>query len=443
MFELTHLAKDMGMFRAPSLRNVDVTGPYMHDGNIATLPEVLAFYAAGGRHITSGPHAGDGRASPLKNDFITLIDLNAQEQADIVAFYNLEADHDFLTNPRFADRSPHRPNLSLSRSARHLPRWRLAWALALGLCASRQPCPRNHTHSGLPGARCARGPQRRPRALGCRQQRARARLGGTLDLGDTPNDLRGGHLEHATLGLGVRLLPQLGANVTMGWHGNDQRHVETAWLHAQPSADSPLSLGAGRNRVPIGPVLRNAGHLERYGQMPLAKRATFNGDWIDDGINATWRPQARRCAGLAGRGGCGAVESAALPGSTGSDWAPVLHLGARWGQASVDAFYSHLRPRGAAPTMQSTTSGHVHTAPACEASLRGITCFDGQVDLLGGNATWHTPLRGVQAQCCGAVAAQARRAVFEQWRHPLPWRHARRLAGAAVATCGPVGAGRA
>lgn len=103
MFELTHLAKDMGMFRAPSLRNVEVTGPYMHDGSIATLPEVLAFYAAGGRHITSGPHAGDGRASPLKNDFITLIDLNAQEQADIVAFLTTLTDHDFLTNPRFAD----------------------------------------------------------------------------------------------------------------------------------------------------------------------------------------------------------------------------------------------------------------------------------------------------------------------------------------------------
>lgn len=103
VFELTHLAKDMGMFRAPSLRNVEVTGPYMHDGSIATLPEVLAFYAAGGRHITSGPHAGDGRANPLKNDFITLIDLNAQEQADIVAFLTTLTDHDFLTNPRFAD----------------------------------------------------------------------------------------------------------------------------------------------------------------------------------------------------------------------------------------------------------------------------------------------------------------------------------------------------
>ncbi|UJB65501.1 di-heme enzyme [Acidovorax sp. YS12] len=103
VFELTHLAKDMGMFRAPSLRNVEVTGPYMHDGSIATLEDVLAFYAAGGRNITSGPHAGDGRANPNKNDFITQIDLNAQEQADIVAFLKTLTDHEFLTNPRFAD----------------------------------------------------------------------------------------------------------------------------------------------------------------------------------------------------------------------------------------------------------------------------------------------------------------------------------------------------
>ena len=294
-------------------------------------------------------------------------------------------------------RSPHRPNLRLSRSARHLPRWRLAWALALGLCATLGSHAHETTHSGLPEAPGVRVDASAALAHWDADSSVPApRFGGTLGLGDTPNDLRGGHLEHATLGLGVRLLPQLGANVTMGWHGSDQRHVETAWLHAQPSADSPLSLGAGRNRVPIGPVLRNAGHLDRYGQMPLAKRATFNGDWIDDGINATWRPQLGGALAWLDVVDVGLWKAQRFPGSTGSDWAPVLHLGARWGQASVDAFYSHLRPQGRGAYVQSTTSGHVHTAPACEASLRGITCFDGQVDLLGGSATWHTPLRGVQ-----------------------------------------------
>jgi cytochrome c peroxidase len=93
----------MGMFRAPSLRNVEVTAPYMHDGSIATLDEVLSFYAAGGRVISSGPNAGDGRASPLKSDLVTLIDLSAQEQADIVAFLRTLTDHEFLSNPRHAN----------------------------------------------------------------------------------------------------------------------------------------------------------------------------------------------------------------------------------------------------------------------------------------------------------------------------------------------------
>lgn len=105
VYELTQLVKDMGKFRAPSLRNVEVTGPYMHDGSIATLEEVLDFYAAGGRNITSGPYAGDGRANPNKNDFINQIDLTAQERADIVAFLKTLTDHELLTNPKLSN--PH------------------------------------------------------------------------------------------------------------------------------------------------------------------------------------------------------------------------------------------------------------------------------------------------------------------------------------------------
>jgi cytochrome c peroxidase len=103
VFELTAKAGDMGKFRAPSLRNVGVTAPYMHDGTIATLTEALKFYAAGGRYIGSGPHAGDGRANPYKSDLISRIDLSEQEQADIVAFLHTLTDEEFLTNPKHAD----------------------------------------------------------------------------------------------------------------------------------------------------------------------------------------------------------------------------------------------------------------------------------------------------------------------------------------------------
>ncbi len=103
LFESTGKAADMGKFRAQSLRNVAVTGPYMHDGSIATLTEVLAFYAAGGRNIPSGPHAGDGRANPFKDGLIKNISLTEQDQADIVAFLRTLTDEDLLTNPKFSD----------------------------------------------------------------------------------------------------------------------------------------------------------------------------------------------------------------------------------------------------------------------------------------------------------------------------------------------------
>lgn len=103
VFELSGLPKDMGAFRAPSLRNVEVTAPYMHDGSIATLEAVLDFYANGGRHITSGPEAGDGRRNPHKSDLITLIDLNAREKADLVAFLKTLTDRAFLVNPALSD----------------------------------------------------------------------------------------------------------------------------------------------------------------------------------------------------------------------------------------------------------------------------------------------------------------------------------------------------
>jgi cytochrome c peroxidase len=103
VFELTARADDMGRFRAASLRNVAVTAPYMHDGTLATLAEVLRFYAAGGRHITAGPNAGDGRANPYKSDLISRIALSEAEQADIIAFLQTLTDHEFLTDPRHAD----------------------------------------------------------------------------------------------------------------------------------------------------------------------------------------------------------------------------------------------------------------------------------------------------------------------------------------------------
>ena len=95
--------RDMGAFRAPTLRNIAMTPPYMHDGSIATLDEVLDHYAAGGRTIESGPNAGVGSDSPLKNIFLHGFELSAEERADVLAFLESLTDETFLSDPRFAD----------------------------------------------------------------------------------------------------------------------------------------------------------------------------------------------------------------------------------------------------------------------------------------------------------------------------------------------------
>lgn len=103
VFELSADPADMGRFRAPSLRNVAATGPYMHDGSVATLEDVINIYSRGGRKIDTGPFAGDGNASPQKSDLIVKIDLSQQEKADLLAFLKTLTDDSLLTSARFSD----------------------------------------------------------------------------------------------------------------------------------------------------------------------------------------------------------------------------------------------------------------------------------------------------------------------------------------------------
>ncbi|WP_245785303.1 hypothetical protein [Paracidovorax wautersii] len=232
------------------------------------------------------------------------------------------------------------------------------------------------------------------------------RLTGVLGLGDTPADQRGWALEHATLGAGWRLAPQLGAALALGKHGGERAHVEAAWVEARPAADSTYALGAGRNRMPLGPVIDPAGHLDRYGQMPLVKRAAFNGDWIEDGVNWAWRPHAEGAFAWLQAVDAGLWRARRFPGSEDAAWAPTVHARAgwqAWGDWEADAFYSRLKPRGRGAYVQRANSGHIHTAPQCSASLRDISCFDGTVDLMGASARWATPLRGLSLTAAGAL----------------------------------------
>ena len=73
-FTVTGEASDRGAFKTPTLRNVAQTAPYLHDGSLKTLAEVVAFYTDGGQE------------NPWLSDKIAPLELGAQEQADLVAF---------------------------------------------------------------------------------------------------------------------------------------------------------------------------------------------------------------------------------------------------------------------------------------------------------------------------------------------------------------------
>jgi cytochrome c peroxidase len=100
---ITNDPEDMGKFKAPSLRNIAVTAPYMHDGSIATLEEVIEHYNAGGRTIRTGPNAGVGADSPLRSEFLKPMGLTPQEKRDLVAFLRSLTDSTFLRDPRFTN----------------------------------------------------------------------------------------------------------------------------------------------------------------------------------------------------------------------------------------------------------------------------------------------------------------------------------------------------
>jgi cytochrome c peroxidase len=100
--EFTGDARDMGKFRTPSLRNVAVTAPYMHDGSIGTLEEVIRHhYALAGRAARAG-----GTPSPLRSELIAGFEVSEQEIQDLMAFLHALTDTGFLRNPEHANPWP-------------------------------------------------------------------------------------------------------------------------------------------------------------------------------------------------------------------------------------------------------------------------------------------------------------------------------------------------
>jgi cytochrome c peroxidase len=98
----TRRSADVGKFKTPTLRNVELTAPYMHDGSIAILEEVVDHYVAGGRMIVSGPLAGVGHDNPDKDPRIGELHLTAQQREDLLAFLRSLTDGEVIRDPRFS-----------------------------------------------------------------------------------------------------------------------------------------------------------------------------------------------------------------------------------------------------------------------------------------------------------------------------------------------------
>jgi cytochrome c peroxidase len=103
LYEHTKEPADAGKFKAPTLRNIALTAPYMHDGSIATLGEVLDHYAAGGRTIGQGQWAGVGRENPGRDALVHGFPMTKQNRADLIAFLESLTDEVVTHDTRFGD----------------------------------------------------------------------------------------------------------------------------------------------------------------------------------------------------------------------------------------------------------------------------------------------------------------------------------------------------
>ena len=89
--DVTLSNEDLGFFKIPTLRNIELSAPYMHDGSLATLDEVIEHYNSGGKnHINQSEHI-----KPLK--------LSVAEKEDLLAFLKALTDRSFIENIAFME----------------------------------------------------------------------------------------------------------------------------------------------------------------------------------------------------------------------------------------------------------------------------------------------------------------------------------------------------
>ena len=91
--KVTGVASDNGKFKTPTLRNIEFSAPYMHNGRFSTLEQVVDHYNSGGHYSST--------IDPLMKKVGIGLQLSNQEKIDLVAFLKTLSDPDFITNPDF------------------------------------------------------------------------------------------------------------------------------------------------------------------------------------------------------------------------------------------------------------------------------------------------------------------------------------------------------
>jgi cytochrome c peroxidase len=86
LYEITSNPRDRGKFKVPTLRNLQYTKPYYHDGSAETINEVINNYLTGGRKINEGDNKGDGRVNQNKHPLITPLQINDEEKRQLILF---------------------------------------------------------------------------------------------------------------------------------------------------------------------------------------------------------------------------------------------------------------------------------------------------------------------------------------------------------------------
>jgi cytochrome c peroxidase len=85
----TYLASDRGKFKTPTLRNIELTAPYMHNGSMSSLEDVVSFYNSG------------GGARTTKDSRLQKLNLSSEEEQALVAFLKTLTDWNFVQNEKF------------------------------------------------------------------------------------------------------------------------------------------------------------------------------------------------------------------------------------------------------------------------------------------------------------------------------------------------------